>query len=60
MPRLNENDFMQLKIPLPPIEIQNEIVNHINQIKSQIKELRSKTAELRHSAKNDFERSVFE
>lgn len=60
MPRLNEDDFIQLKIPLPPLEVQNEIVNHINQIKSQTKELRSKALELRQRAKNDFERSVFE
>lgn len=59
-PALNAEQLGNIKIPLPPIEIQNEIVNHINQIKSQIKELRSKAAELRESAKTDFERSVFE
>lgn len=60
MPRLNEADFMQLKLPLPPLSVQEEIVNHITQIKSQVKELRSKAAKLRQSAKTDFERSVFE
>lgn len=59
-PALNAGQLGNIKIPLPPIEIQNEIVNHINQIKFQIKELRLKAAELRESAKNDFERSVFE
>lgn len=59
-PALNAEQLGNIKIPLPPLSVQNEIVNHINQIKSQIKELRSKAAELRESAKNDFERSVFE
>ena len=47
-------------IVLPPLPIQEEIVNHINQIKTQIKELRRQALELREQAKKDFEGSVFE
>ena len=59
-PNLNAGMIKEYPIVLPPLEVQNEIVNHINQIKSQVKELRSKAAELRQNAKEDFERSVFE
>ena len=48
------------EIPLPPLPIQEEIVNHINEIKAQIKELRRQALELREQAKKDFEGSVFE
>lgn len=58
--RVSSEFIENLYIPLPPLEIQTEIVNHIAQIKSQVKELRSKAAELKQSAKTDFERSVFE
>lgn len=58
--RVSSEFIENLYIPLPPLSVQEEIVNHINQIKSQVKELRSKAAKLRQSAKTDFERSVFE
>lgn len=59
-PALNADQLGNIKIPFPPIEVQNEIVNNINQIKSKAKELRSKATELRVTAKKDFERSIFE
>ena len=59
-PAINATQFGMIKIPLPPLPVQNEIVSHINGIKSQIKALRQKAAELRDKAKNDFEGAVFE
>lgn len=59
-PNLNAGMIKAYPIVLPLLSVQEVIVNHINQIKSQAKELRSKATELRVSAKNDFERSVFE
>lgn len=57
---VNAEELKEFLFPLPPIEIQNEIVSKVNEIKTQVKELRSKVLELRQRAKNDFERSVFE
>lgn len=58
--RVSSEFIENLYIPLPPLPIQEEIVNHINQIKTQIKELRKQAQELREKAKKDFEGSVFE
>lgn len=59
-PNLNAGMIKTYPIVLPPLPIQEEIVNHINQIKTQIKELRKQAQELREKAKKDFEGSVFE
>ena len=58
-PALNAEQLKNIRIPLPPLPIQEEIVNHINEIKAQIKELRRQALELREQAKKDFEGSVF-
>lgn len=58
--RVSSEFIENLYIPLPPLPMQEEIVNHINQIKTQIKELRKQAQELREKAKKDFEGSVFE
>ena len=34
MPRINEDIFMNLQFPCPPIEIQTEIANHISGLKA--------------------------
>lgn len=60
MPRINERTFNAIQVPLPPLSIQNAIVEHINEQKSQIKKLRQQADELREKAKSDFEKSVFE
>ena len=59
-PNSNSQQYSDSLIPLPPLPIQEEIVNHINEIKAQIKELRRQALELREQAKKDFEGSVFE
>ena len=59
-PALNAGQLGNIKIPLPPLPVQNEIVEHINQIKAQVKDLRQQAKELREKAKLEFERSVFE
>lgn len=58
--RVSSDFFKTLMIPLPPIEIQNEIVNHIDGIKEEIKKLREQAQNLRQKAKKDFEESVFD
>lgn len=59
-PALNAEQLGNIRIPLPPLPVQNEIVEHINQIKAQVKDLRQQAKELRGKAKIEFERSVFE
>lgn len=59
-PNINSQQYSDSLIPLPPLPIQEEIINHINKIKRQIKELRKQAQELREKAKKDFEGSVFE
>lgn len=58
--RVSSEFIKNLFIPLPPLPVQNEIVEHINQIKAQAKDLRQQAKELREKAKLEFERSVFE
>lgn len=59
-PNINSQQYSDSLIPLPPLPIQEEIVNHINEIKTQIKDLRKQAQELREKAKKNFEGSVFE
>lgn len=59
-PNLNAGMIKTYPIVLPPLPVQNEIVEHISQIKAQVKDLRQQAKELREKAKLEFERSVFE
>lgn len=59
-PNLNAGMIKTYPIVLPPLPVQNEIVEHINQIKAQVKDLRQQAKELREKAKIEFERSVFD
>lgn len=59
MPRLNEDDFLNLYIPLPPLSVQEEIVSHVNEIKANVQYLRKQATDLRAKAKKDFENAVF-
>jgi type I restriction enzyme, S subunit len=59
MPRINESFFKDLQIPLPPPEIQTQIVNHITTQKEQIKNLRQQAEKLRKQAKENFEKEIF-
>lgn len=59
MPRINEDIFMNLQFPLPPIEIQEKIVDHIWAMKDEIWELKQSAEELRESAGRKFEEEIF-
>ncbi len=59
MPRINEDIFFNLQFPLPPIEKQKQISNHINSIKSQIKELNALSAKNKDEAIVEFEKEIF-
>ncbi len=59
MPRINESQFLELQIPIPPLEKQTEIANHIKNIKTEIKQLQTLAKENRKSAITDFESKLF-
>lgn len=59
MPRINEDIFFNLQFPLPPIEKQKQISNHINSIKSQIRELNALSAKNKETAIVEFEKEIF-
>jgi restriction endonuclease S subunit len=59
-PAITTKQFKELEIPLPPLEIQAQIVSHINEQKTKIKRLRTSARTLREQAKSNFERAIFE
>ena len=59
MPRINERDFLNLKIPLPNEHKQAEIVAHITLIRERIECLEAQIVFNRKSAKREFEEAVF-
>jgi restriction endonuclease S subunit len=60
MPRIGEDTFKNIKIPLPPLEIQNLIVDHIETIKKQITILNETVQPNRTNALVDFEKEIFD
>lgn len=60
MPRINEDTFFDIEVQLPPIIVQNAIVEHINKQKKQIKDLKQQAEMLRKEALVEFEKEIFE
>lgn len=59
-PNLNAGKIKSYEIPIPPIDIQNAIVEHINRQKEQIKQLKQQAESLRKEALEEFEKEIFE
>jgi restriction endonuclease S subunit len=59
MPRINEDNFKNLQVPLPPLPIQIEIIDHIEVLRSKISQAKNQAKELRESAKKEFEIELF-
>lgn len=59
-PAITNKDLKKIQIPLPPIDIQNSIVEHINKQKEQIKQMKHQAEKLRKEALEDFEKEIFE
>lgn len=60
MPRITEDVFMNIQIPIPPFDIQGSIVKQIDNIKAEIKTLQQ-TATIKYSsALTNFETKIFE
>lgn len=58
-PNLNSNKIKTYKIPLPPIEIQNQIVKHIKMTKETINNLNDNIQRNRLNAIVEFESEIF-
>lgn len=57
--RVPKSYLEELVIPLPPVEVQNELVEYINALKSQIKTLRAEAETNRTTALQTFEQKIF-
>lgn len=57
---LGLENLKKVQIPLPPLKIQNAIVEHINEQKLQVKERKQLAEALRLEALEEFEKEVFE
>lgn len=60
MPRINENIFKAIQIPIPPTNIQESIVKYINEQKAQTQQLKQQAEALRRAALVEFENEIFE
>ena len=57
--RVPKNYLENLRIPLPHLYLQNEIVEHIAALRTEQKELRQKALLLRQQATQQFEQTIF-
>lgn len=55
-PNISETDIMRISIPVPPIDKQKEIADHITEIRQQAQELKDKTKELLKKASEEIEK----
>ncbi|WP_444658179.1 restriction endonuclease subunit S [Flavobacterium columnare] len=56
---INTEDFLEIDIPLPPLEKQKQISNYINSIKAQINELNVLSVKNKEEAIVEFEKEIF-
>lgn len=59
-PTINDIDILNLEIPLPPIEIQQEIVDEITERKQKALNLQKQSKEILENAKSQAEKIIFE
>ncbi|CAC9547524.1 Type I restriction-modification system, specificity subunit S [uncultured Gammaproteobacteria bacterium] len=59
MPRIGEDVFKKIQIPLPPPEIQNKIAKHIQGLKDEIQTLKQQAEENKKLALSEFEAEIF-
>lgn len=56
---INTEDFLELRIVLPPLEVQRDIVVHIESLNSEIKNLNRVSENLKQQAHEEFEQAIF-
>ncbi len=59
-PAINSADLKKIRVPLPPLDIQNEIAKHISELRNQIQKLKQEAITLRETALKEFENEIFE
>lgn len=59
MPSLSQDKLREILIPLPPLEMQKTISNHIASIKKAMSELLILSSKKEHQAKQEFEKIIF-
>jgi len=59
LPIVNQSKISKIPIPIPPKEIQEQIVSYVSAAKAHIRELQAKAASLKAQALHDFERALF-
>jgi type I restriction enzyme S subunit len=57
-PNISENDITRIKVPVPPLEKQNEIAEYIQGIRSQAKALQLEAAQALETAKQQVEKMI--
>ena len=58
-PAITNKDLRRIQIPLPPLDVQNEIVTHIIEQKKLAKQLKLEAQQMRENALKEFENSIF-
>ena len=57
---INTEDFMEIPIPIPPLKIQTEIANTIENMKAKMKTLQQQADKNRKMAIEEFEKEIFQ
>lgn len=60
MPRITEDVFMNVQIPIPPLGIQNKLAEQIDKIAKKNKVLRNSALQMRTMTLTNFETQIFE
>ena len=60
MPRITEEVFMNIQIPIPPLDVQKDLADQIDKITNEIKELKNSALQKRAIALKNFETQIFE
>ena len=60
MPRITEEVFLNIQIPIPPLDVQKNLADKIDKITDEIKELRNSALQKRTVALKNFETLIFE
>lgn len=59
MPRISEDIFRSIQIPLPPYDVQNKIVQHISSLREKQKTMREQAIQRRSQSIQQFEQTIF-
>ena len=58
-PNINAGIIANYNVPLPPLDIQNEIVSHISALRAEQKALQQQSLSLRSDAQHQFTKTIF-